>query len=188
VMGQAECRQPKPTDSRIMAPKLRILYPGTRSGKSRSGRGEAEGDGVIRERCKGTEQPERLQCKIALISAAEEPHGRLKSAEGFLSQRFPPSCRGLRSFTSLCSHTHRKWGNIGIRDTVADRDRRGGGAGGLTGLYGFNINFTSTGTEFHAKGLDFRLGEPSCMPSDREDHLQRELRRTSSPGVHGDLD
>jgi hypothetical protein len=126
VMGQAECRQPKPTDSRIMAPKLRILYPGTRSGKSRSGRGEAEGDGVIRERCKGTEQPERLQCKIALISAAEEPHGRLKSAEGFLSQRFPPSCRGLRSFTSLCRHTHRRWGSIGNRGTTADRDRRGG--------------------------------------------------------------
>jgi len=33
-------------------------------------------------RCKGAEQPEGLQGKIASISAAEAPQGQLKSAKG----------------------------------------------------------------------------------------------------------
>ena len=57
----------------VVAPQLGIPDPGTLNAKSRSRRGEAEGDGADGDRCKGTEQPEWLQGKIASISAAEAP-------------------------------------------------------------------------------------------------------------------
>ncbi len=75
------------TDRRIVAPELGIPDHGTPNAKSLSRRGEAEEDGAARDRRKGTEQPERLQGKIASISAAEAPQGRLRSARG----RFVPA-------------------------------------------------------------------------------------------------
>ena len=62
-----------PTDRQIVAPQLGIPHLGTPNAKSRSRRGEAEGDRVDGDRFKGMEQPERLQGKIASISAAETP-------------------------------------------------------------------------------------------------------------------
>jgi len=68
-----------------------------------------------------------LQGRIASIFAADAPQGRLQTVEGGFPQRFSPSCRGLRSFTPFCTHTHRMWDNIGSRGIAADRNRRGGG-------------------------------------------------------------
>jgi hypothetical protein len=79
---QSRWRIATPTDRRIVAPRLSIHDPGTPSAKSRSRRGEAEGDGEAGDHCKGTEQSKRLQGKIASISAAEAPEGRLRSARG----------------------------------------------------------------------------------------------------------
>ena len=62
------------------------------------------------------------------------------------------------------------------------------GGGCRTGFYGSNRGSVGTGTECPMKGLVFRLGERSFMPFDRADPLQRALRRTSSPGVHGYLE
>ena len=70
------------TDRRIVAPQLSIPDLGTLNAKSRSRRGEAEGDGLVGERGKEMEQPERLQGKITSIFAAETPQGRLRSARG----------------------------------------------------------------------------------------------------------
>jgi len=76
-----------PTNRRIVAPQLEIPDPRTPNAKSRSRRGEAEGDGAVGDRYKVMEQPERLQGKIASISAAEAPQGRLRSAR----RRFFPT-------------------------------------------------------------------------------------------------
>ena len=70
------------TDRRIVAPQLGIPDLGTPNAKARSRRGEAEADGVVGDRYKGTEQPEWLEGKIASISAAEATHGRLPSPSG----------------------------------------------------------------------------------------------------------
>ena len=68
-----------------------------------------------------------LQGRIASIFAADAPQGRLRNVEGGFLQRFPPSCRGPRSFTPFNTHTPRRWGSIGSRGVAADRDRRGWG-------------------------------------------------------------
>ncbi len=60
--------------------------------------------------------------------AAVRSKGDCEELEEGFHLRFPSSRRGLRSFTSLYSHTHRMWGNIGSRGTAADRGRRGGGS------------------------------------------------------------
>ncbi len=77
-----------PIDSRIMAPKLPNPDSETPNATSRSRGREAEGDGVVGERCKGTEQPERMHGTIASIFAAEAPQGRLRSS---VSGRFFPA-------------------------------------------------------------------------------------------------
>ncbi len=69
-----------------------------------------------------------LQGEIASIFAADAPQGRMQSVEEGFPQRFPPSCRGSRSFTPICTQTHRRWGIIGSRGVAADRYRRGEGA------------------------------------------------------------
>ena len=71
-----------PADSRIVAPQLENLDPGTPNATSQSRRGEAEGDEAYGERYKGTKQLERLKDKIASIVAAETPQGRQSSAKG----------------------------------------------------------------------------------------------------------
>ena len=75
------------------------------------------------------------------------------------------------------------WGSIGGRGTIADRDRPGGEGGGRTGFYGSNRDSTSTVTECPAKGLDSRLGEPSCMPPDREDTPAAITKATEQPRI-----
>ncbi len=182
----ASRRTTTPTNNRNLAThsyEILTLGPGAIS----QGRGE--------ERPKGTEHLETLQGDGATGGAAMQDRvnlrrrcnlGATKECKRVSFLRFPPSRRGLRSFTSLCSHTHGKWGNIDSRGTTADRDCRGGG--GRTGFYVINHGNASTVTECPAKRLVFRLGKPSFMPSDREDNLQRALRRTNIPGVHGYLD
>jgi hypothetical protein len=61
--------------------------------------------------------------------AAVHPRGGCEELERGFHLRFHPSSRGLlyiRSFTSLYSHTHRMWGNIGSSGTAADRGRQRG--------------------------------------------------------------
>jgi hypothetical protein len=66
--------------------------------------------------------------------AAVRPRGGCEELEGDFHLEFSSSRRGLRSFTSLYSHTHRMWGNIGSNGTTADCGRRGGGRTRTEGL------------------------------------------------------
>ena len=60
--------------------------------------------------------------------AAVRPKGGCEELEGSSHLRFLSLRIGLRSFTPLYIHTHRRWGSIGNRGTSADRGRRGGAA------------------------------------------------------------
>ncbi len=85
--GRRDASTATPTDNRIVAPQFCDPDPGTPNAKSRSRHGEADRDGATGDRCKGMEQPERLQGKITLIFAVEALQGRLRSARG----RFYPA-------------------------------------------------------------------------------------------------
>jgi hypothetical protein len=74
--------RPLPTAGSWLHNFLIMTLHGTPNAKSRSRRGETEGDGEARVRCKDMEQLERLQGKISSIFAAEAPKGRLRSARG----------------------------------------------------------------------------------------------------------
>ena len=85
-----------------------------------------------------------LQGRNPLIEDCEAPHGRLRGARRrFSPDGFPLHVMdfGLSHHPSI--HTHRRWGNIDSRGTVADRDHRGGDH---TGFEGVNRGGTSTGT------------------------------------------
>jgi hypothetical protein len=96
------------------------------------------------------------QEKISSIFADGAPHGRLRGAKGGFPQRFPPSRRGPRSFTSFRNHTHHKWGSIVGRGKTVDRDRPGGRSYGISRFS--TAGSTSTGTKTCAKdALRWRL-------------------------------
>jgi len=126
-----------------MAPRLPNRNPRTRSDKSRSQHGEAEGYEADGDRCKGTEQPEGLQDRIETIFAAEAPHGRLRNARQGFSRGFPhhvedhgPS-HHFRSISSAC----------GAASAAAAYPRiEPAEDGALTGFEGVSNGSTSTGT------------------------------------------
>ncbi len=60
------------------------------------------------------------------ISADDDPMGDCKEQKGFFPWRFTHSRRGIRSSTSLHTHTHRMWGSIGGHGTTAVQGRMGG--------------------------------------------------------------
>ena len=86
--------------------------------------------------------------------------------EGGFPQRFPSSRRGIYSFTSFYSHTHRRWVSIGSRGTAAGRDRPGGG--GSTGSQGVNAAVLE-GVQVTLRKRCAVLGLP----------LERAIRRTN---------
>ncbi len=90
-----------------------------------------------------------MQGKISSIFVDDAPQGRLRDEEERFYLRFPSSRRGLRSFTSSLSHTHRKWGSIGNRGTSADRGRQGGLPYGILRV---RRGGTSTSTDCLAQG------------------------------------
>ena len=71
---------------------------------------------------------ERCKRRFRRSSPTGHPRGDCEVQKGVFPQRFPPSRRGTRSFTSFLSHTHRRWGSIVGRGTTADRDRPGAAA------------------------------------------------------------
>ncbi len=90
--------------------------------------------------------------------AAVRLRGECEELEEDFHLRFPSLRRGLRSFTSLYSHTHRRWGSIDSRGTTADRARRGGRPYTILGV---NRGSTSTGTGYPAQKMRwFRFPRP----------------------------
>jgi hypothetical protein len=118
-----------------------------------------------------------LQGKILSIFVADAPQGRLRDAEEGFSRRFPSSRRGLRSFTPCFRHIQRRWGSIGSRAAAANCDRRGGEV-----VRNYTVTFAGVRDRVRnaLRKSQFRLGESSCMPISREEHLQRALERPSS--------
>ncbi len=121
-LGTRECerhaaqRPPPTTESWLYIYLILTMGPGV---ISQAGRGDEEP--------KVTEQARRnLQRPDRGDFGAVRPKGGCEELEGGFHLRFPSSRRGLRSFTYLYNHTHRKWGTIGSRGTTADRGRRGG--------------------------------------------------------------
>jgi hypothetical protein len=71
------------------------------------------------EEPKGTEEARRnMQRSDRGDFVAVRPRGACEELEGGFHLRFPSSRRGLRSFTSIYTHTHRSWGSIGSRNTT----------------------------------------------------------------------
>jgi len=68
-----------------------------------------------------------LQGKIVTIFATDKPGDDCEELEGGFSRRFPPSRSGLRSSTSNCNHTHRRWGaSAAAAQPRMDRNRKVG--------------------------------------------------------------
>jgi hypothetical protein len=114
-----------PTNNRIVAPHLGNLDLGTPNTKTRLRRGETEGDAAVYGSLQG-DGAARGRCKAILHRRLRRRMSDCKILEEIFFLRYSPSRRGLRSFTSIYSQIHRRWGSIENHSTTAVRDRRGG--------------------------------------------------------------
>jgi len=141
------------------------------------GRGVDKPKGIEQLNIDARELSSRGLCKAKSrrSSPPRNPKDECKVLEGRFFLRFPPSRRGIWSFTSLYNNIHRMWGSIGNRGTTADRDRRVGEAGGLSyGILRYQPRFCDYWYGMPCDGASFRLGNLVYAPL--------------TPELHGHLD
>jgi hypothetical protein len=85
----AGCRQSNPTDCRLLTPELRIPDPETRSDKSKSPRGEAEGDRAARVVARGRSSQSGYKVGSRRSSVAVLPRGGRQEHAWDFSGDFP---------------------------------------------------------------------------------------------------